>query len=113
MRKKDELPYCPITTLIQLIGSKWKILIIQQLEQRSCRFNELLKKLDGISKYVLSDSLHAMENGGIVDRNTFPENPGQVQYSLNNLGKSLLPVLHQMAKWGMYYKEYREKALEE
>lgn len=113
MIRKDELPYCPIATLLQLIGSKWKILIIQQLELRECRFNELLKALDGISKYVLSDSLRSMRRDGIIDRRILSAAPYQVEYSLNELGRSLIPVLHEMAKWGMYYKECMSNATDE
>ena len=111
MIRKDELPYCPIATMLQLIGSKWKILIIQQLEQRVCRFNELLKALDGISRHVLSESLRALESDGLIDRKTVPDLPWFVEYTLSDLGMSLLPVLQEMAKWGSYYKQRRAQLI--
>lgn len=61
MLTKDELPECPVATTVQLIGSKWKLLIIRNLLERPWRFNELKKSLEGISQKVLTDSLRSME----------------------------------------------------
>ena len=61
MKKKDELPACPVATTVQLIGSKWKLLILRNLLNRPWRFNELLRSLEGISQKVLTDSLRSME----------------------------------------------------
>ena len=72
MLTKDELPECPIATTVQLIGSKWKLLIMRNLLQRPWRFNELKKDLDGISQ-VLTDSLRSMEEDGIITRTVYPE----------------------------------------
>ena len=65
MKTKDELPDCPVATTVGLIGSKWKLLILQNLLARPWRFNELKKNLDGISQKVLTDSLRSMEADGI------------------------------------------------
>ena len=65
MLTKEELPECPVATTVALIGSKWKLLIIRNLLQRSWRFNELKKNLEGISQKVLTDSLRLMEEAGI------------------------------------------------
>jgi DNA-binding HxlR family transcriptional regulator len=64
MKTKEELPECPVATAVQLIGSKWKLLILRNLLVRPWRFNELRKGLDGISKKVLTDSLMSMEEDG-------------------------------------------------
>ena len=61
MLTKDELPECPVANTVQLIGSKWKLLIIRNLLERPWRFNELKKSLEGISQKVLTDSLRSME----------------------------------------------------
>ena len=66
MLTKEELPACPVATTVQLIGSKWKLLIIRNLRSRPWRFNELKKDLDGISQKVLTDSLRSMEEDGII-----------------------------------------------
>ena len=68
MRTKDEMPACPVATTVQLIGSKWKLLIMRNLLKRPWRFNELRRDLDGISQKVLTDSLRSMEEDGIIMR---------------------------------------------
>lgn len=104
MLTKDELPACPVATCVQLIGSKWKVLILRNLLMRPWRFNELRKDLEGISQKVLTDSLRSMENDGIVIRTVYPEVPPRVEYSLSDLGESMRPILDAMQAWGVEYK---------
>ena len=104
MKKKNELPDCPVATTVELIGSKWKLLIIKFLVNRPFRFNELMKSLDGISQKVLTDSLRSMENDGIITRTVYAEVPPKVEYALSKLGESLKPIINDMAKWGEKYK---------
>ena len=104
MLTKEELPICPVATTVQLIGSKWKLLIIRNLRARPWRFNELRKDLEGISQKVLTDSLREMEADGIVTRTIYPEVPPHVEYALSPLGETLGPILDAMAKWGTDYK---------
>ena len=108
MLTKDELPECPVATPVQIIGSKWKLLILRNLSARPWRFNELRKDLDGISQKVLTDSLRSMEEDGIVIRTVYPEVPPRVEYSLSELGQSMWPILEAMQEWGNNYKaKYR------
>jgi len=72
---KEELPACPVATTVQMIGSKWKLLIMRNLLQRPWRFNELKKDLEGISQKVLTDSLRSMKADGIITRTVYPEVP--------------------------------------
>ncbi len=104
MLTKDELPECPVATTVQLIGSKWKLLIIRNLLERPWRFNELKKNLEGISQKVLTDSLRAMEEDGIITRTVYPEVPPRVEYALSDLGESMRPILTAMQEWGDNYK---------
>ena len=104
MLTKEEMPACPVATTVQLIGSKWKLLILRNLRIRPWRFNELRKDLEGISQKVLTDSLRAMEEDGIITRTVYPEVPPRVEYSLTELGKSLKPILDAMWNWGEEYK---------
>lgn len=104
MLTKDELPECPVATTVQLIGSKWKLLIIRNLLVRPWRFNELKKDLTGISQKVLTDSLRSMEEDGLITRTVYPEVPPRVEYALSDLGKSLKPILDSMVEWGTAYK---------
>lgn len=105
MKKKEELPACPVATTVQLIGSKWKLLIIRNLLIRPWRFNELHKDLEGISQKVLTDSLRSMEGDGLITRTVYPEVPPRVEYALSNLGESMRPLLDAMKVWGNKYKE--------
>lgn len=109
IKKKEEMPSCPVATTVQLIGSKWKLLIMRNLLARPWRFNELQKSLDGISQKVLTESLRSMEEDGIVIRTVFPEVPPHVEYSLSELGESMRPIIASMEAWGKIYKERVER----
>lgn len=105
MLTKEELPACPVATTLQLIGSKWKILIIRNLMSRPWRFNELKRDLESISQKVLTDSLRSMEEDGIITRTVYAEVPPRVEYALSDLGESMRPIITAMAEWGTAYKE--------
>ena len=104
MLTKEELPACPVATTVQLIGSKWKLLILRNLLARPWRFNELKKNLEGISQKVLTDSLRSLEEDGIVTRTVYPEVPPRVEYSLSELGESMRPIISAMEQWGLGYQ---------
>lgn len=105
MLTKEELPECPVATTVQLIGSKWKLLILRNLLQRPWRFNELKKSLEGISQKVLTNSLRSMESDGIITRTVYPEVPPRVEYALSDLGQSMRPIIKAMEEWGISYKQ--------
>lgn len=105
MKSKDELPACPVATTVQLIGSKWKLLILRNLLMRPWCFIELQKNLEGISQKVLTDSLRSMEADGIITRTIYPEVPPRVEYALSELGESMRPIINAMEQWGVSYKE--------
>ena len=102
MLTKEEMPACPVATTVELIGSKWKLLIIRNLLMRPWRFNELKKDLAGISQKVLTDSLRSLESDGIITRTVYPEVPPRVEYALSELGGTLRPILE---AWGLSYKK--------
>ena len=104
MKTKDELPDCPVATTVQIIGSKWKLLIMRNLLARPWRFNELHKNLEGISQKVLTDSLRSMEADGIITRTVYPEVPPRVEYALSPLGETMRPILDAMEAWGRAFK---------
>lgn len=104
MLTKEEMPACPVATTVQLIGSKWKLLILRNLLARPWRFNELRKSLEGISQKVLTDSLRSMEEDGLVTRTVYPEVPPRVEYPLSPLGESMRPIIQAMEQWGAQYK---------
>ncbi len=109
MKTKAELPECPVATTVQLIGNKWKLLIMRNLLARPWRFNELHRDLEGISQKVLTDSLRQMEADGIITRTVFPEVPPHVEYALSELGESMRPILETMQAWGIAYKAQKEE----
>ena len=104
MKRKEELPECPIATTVSLIGSKWKLLIIRNLSSRLYRFNELQKSLEGISQKVLTTSLRELADDGIIYRKDYHTNPPRVEYGMSDLGKELINVLKSMEEFGYYYK---------
>lgn len=105
MLTKEELPLCPVATTVQLIGNKWKLLIIRNLVYNGTqRFSDFIKSIPAISKKVLTDNLRALENDGLIEREVFAEVPPRVEYSLSTIGKSLKPILDAMYNWGEDYK---------
>ena len=110
MKTKEELPDCPVATTVQLIGSKWKLLILRNLLVRPWRFNELRKGLDGISQKVLTENLRALETDGIITRTVFPEVPPRVEYALSELGDSMRPIIQAMEAWGLGYQQMVREA---
>ncbi len=104
MLTKEELPECPVATTVQLIGNKWKLLILRNLMGKTQRFTDFIKTVPGISKKVLTDNLRALENDGIINREVFAEVPPRVEYSLSELGQTLKPILDAMWEWGNEYK---------
>ena len=110
MKTKAELiPECPVATTVQLIGSKWKLLILRNLLVRPWRFNELQKNLEGISQRALTECLRSMETDGLIIRTVYPEVPPRVEYSLSELGETLRPILNSMQLWGENYKAMMEQ----
>lgn len=105
MIKKENLPECPVATTVELIGSKWKLLILKYLlNKTTMRYNELKREIDGISQKVLTSTLKSMVEDGIVIRTSYPEVPPRVEYSLSEIGESMRPVIDVMTDWGNTYK---------
>lgn len=103
MLTKEELPFCPVATTVDLIGNKWKLLIMRELLTGTKRFNELNKAIDGISQKVLTENLRKMEADVIVHREVYASVPPKVEYSLTELGDSLRPIINSMVEWGTAY----------
>ena len=109
MRTKDELPECPVTTAVSLIGGKWKLLLLRNLRERPWRFNELQRSLEGISQKVLTESLRQMVDDGLAYRHDYHENPPRVEYGLTELGMQMLPIVNALEGFGRYYKSVVEQ----
>lgn len=106
MKTREEMPECPVATTVQLVGSKWKLLILRNLLARPWRFNELKKSLDGISQKVLTESLRSMEQDGLITRTVYDEVPLRVEYALSELGETMRPIIRAMEEFGTEYKKH-------
>jgi DNA-binding HxlR family transcriptional regulator len=98
--KKDA---CPTETALDLIGGKWKGMILFYLSSDTRRFNELMRLIPDITQRMLTKQLRDLEAHGIVHREVYPQVPPKVEYSLTNLGKTLVPVIRELEKWGKGY----------
>lgn len=107
-KTEKALPACPVETTLQLIGNKWKVLILRDLMDGTKRFGELKKSIGTVSQKVLTAQLRDMEESGLVSRKVYAEVPPRVEYSLTELGKSLNPILSAMKDWGTEYKAMNE-----
>lgn len=92
---------CPVAAMLELIGGKWKPVILYCLRNDTRRFGEISARIPSISRKVLTDQLKELEEEKLIIRRQFNEIPPRVEYSLSELGKSLAPVLVAMEKWGM------------
>lgn len=99
-----DLPACPVETTLTLIGDKWKVLILRDLMPGTKRFGELKKSIGNVSQKVLTAQLRAMEESGLLTRTVYAEVPPRVEYTLTELGKSLMPILDALWNWGEEYK---------
>lgn len=106
MENMKKIPDCPVEMTLQLIGDKWKVLIIRDLMTGTKRFNELMRSVSGISQKVLTSHLRSMEADGLVTRKVYPEVPPRVEYTLTETGRSLKPILDSMVSWGTDYKNH-------
>jgi DNA-binding HxlR family transcriptional regulator len=105
---KKDLPLCPVATTVNLIGNKWKLLILRDVLSGPKRFGELQRSLEGISQKVLTQNLRSMENDKILTRIVYPEVPPKVEYKLSELGEAMRPVFSAMESWGLDYKKVIE-----
>lgn len=91
---------CPVSATLELIGGKWKPVILYNLSSGTKRFGEIAVRIPTISRKVLTEQLKALENDGLVERKQFNEIPPRVEYSLTSLGESLSPIMNEIALWG-------------
>jgi len=95
---------CPVEMAVNLVGGKWKLVILYQLvSHETRRFNELRRALPTITQRTLTRQLRELENDGLIHREVYAEIPPKVEYSLTDTGRSLHPVLLQLQDWGLSY----------
>ncbi len=96
---------CPVEAAIDVIGGKWKALILWWLQQRTWRFAELRRQMPGITEKMLTQQLRELEADGIVARRVYPTVPPKVEYSLTEYGRSLKRALREICAWGRQHME--------
>lgn len=91
---------CPIGEAIRMVGGRWKMRILCSLTMDgTLRYNDIKKKMKGITPAVLSSSMKEMERDGLVTRTQYEEIPPRVEYTITQHGRDLWPVLHRLAHW--------------
>jgi DNA-binding HxlR family transcriptional regulator len=97
---------CPVEATLEVIGGKWKSLILYYLFfEGTQRFNELRRKIQGVTQHSLTVQLRQLEKDGVIQRQIYPEVPPRVEYSLTEYGRTLGPILQLMLEWGKQYVE--------
>jgi len=94
---------CPVCRTAEIVCGKWTLLVIRDLAEGRSRFCELERSLHGISPRTLSLRLRALEEEGIVERQTFPEVPPRVEYALTDKGRALVPLIEDMRAYGIQW----------
>lgn len=99
-----DLQACPVETTLDVIGGKWKGIILYQLLNGTKRFNEFRRLNPGITQFMLTLQLRELERDGIIHREIYKEVPPRVEYSLTDFGRTLGPLIMSMKAWGESYK---------
>ncbi len=97
---RGEASRCGLDAVLDVIGGKWKTLILWELDPRPRRFGELRRRVEGVSEKVLIQQLRDLETVGIVHREQYNEVPPRVEYSLTDFGRSLTDALAPLCEWG-------------
>ena len=98
------MKFSPIASALKLIGGKWKIMILDNLLFKQMRFGELKRSLNGITSQMLSKKLKEMENDKLLIKKILKSEVLNTQYSLSEFGKSTIPVVKSLIKWGSFNK---------
>ncbi len=98
--------YCSVELALQIIGGKWKPLVLWHLGSEAVlRFNQLRRTIPSITQKMLTQQLRELESDGLVQRTVYAEVPPRVEYALTELGQSVMPVLRQLCRWGGEYEK--------
>ncbi|RXI47740.1 transcriptional regulator [Clostridium tetani] len=96
---------CGVELTTDILGGKWRIMILWYLRKKSLRFGQLKRSLKGISEKVLSQELKQLTELGLIDKKVYYQKPLKVEYSLTNYGRTFLPTLYSIFEWGAHYAE--------
>jgi len=100
--KKDfDMADCGIRNLLDRVGDKWSLMIIDILSEGTLRYSELDHRIESISQKMLTVTLKSLETDGLINRKMYPEIPPRVEYSLTELGKTLMPSINMLKNWAV------------
>lgn len=106
--------FCPVEATIDVIGGKWKPLILWQLKVEGViRYNKLQQNLHGVSPRMLTKQLRELEEDGLVHREMYPEIPPKVEYSLTEFGRTVSPIIESLCAWGYDYLDHQRRMEDE
>jgi len=101
--KNGKTYHCTVEATLDVIGGKWKPLILWHLGDSVMRFGELQKSLPGVNAKMLTKQLRELEEDGVIRRKVYPEVPPRVEYTITEFGKTLIPILEALCSWGAQY----------
>lgn len=103
----DKQYYCTVELTLQVIGGKWKPIIIHKLgNEGTLRFSEVKRSIPNITQKMLTQQLRELESDGVVYREVYAQVPPKVEYSLTDLGRSVMPVIENLCDWGRKYEDW-------
>jgi DNA-binding HxlR family transcriptional regulator len=100
VRMNNKSYHCAMDITMDFIGGKWKTVVLWYLKDKTLRFGELKKQIPDITEKMLSIQLKNLEDDGLIKRKVYTQIPLKVEYSLTAFGKTLIPILNAIAKWG-------------
>ncbi|WP_074866230.1 winged helix-turn-helix transcriptional regulator [Atopomonas hussainii] len=107
LKAQDKTYSSPMELTLEVVGGKWKSLLVYHLMEAPLRFSELRRQVPGITEKMLTQQLRELERDGIVSRTVFPEVPPRVEYVATEHGRTLKPVLEAMCHWGRHHWQQR------
>ncbi|OEU74507.1 MAG: HxlR family transcriptional regulator [Desulfuromonadales bacterium C00003068] len=96
---------CTVAVTLEVIGGKWKSLVLWHLREKTLRFSQLQRRLARVTQKMLTQQLRDLERDGLVHRQVYAEVPPRVEYSLTDLGRSVIPILNLMCDWGREFDQ--------
>jgi DNA-binding HxlR family transcriptional regulator len=101
--KNGKTYHCTVEATLDVIGGKWKPLILWHLGDNVMRFGELQRSLPGVNAKMLTKQLRELEKDGVIRRTVYPEVPPRVEYAITEFGRTLIPILQALCAWGALY----------